>query len=168
MHHRPHRNQFLHRINIFIAQAKLAHERQLAIDQSFAQMAQIEMHHRPVRPIYRAAFLHFSDVCLRQPVARPQFHGFLLRMLGVVDVERLAEVVVLQITVAVLVDQDAALAAGRLGDQDAGAGQSRRMILDELHILQRRARAISQGHAVASLDGGVGSERENAAAAAGT
>ena len=77
------------------------------------------------------------------------------------------EVVVLQVAVAVLVDQDAALAARALGDQDAGAGQPGRMVLDELHVLERHAGAIGHGHAVAGLDRAVGGEGENPPGAAG-
>ena len=40
------------------------------------------------------------------------------------------------------------------------------MVLNELHVLQRSARAIGQRHAIAGLDGGVGGEAEHAAAAA--
>ena len=53
---------------------------------------------------------------------------------------RLAEVVVLQVAVAVLVEQVAALAARCLGDQDAGEREAGRMVLDELHVLERSAR----------------------------
>ena len=41
------------------------------------------------------------------------------------------------------------------------------MVLDELHVLERRAGAVGQRHAVAVLDGGVGGKREHPAAAAG-
>src|SRR2546427_791542 len=40
------------------------------------------------------------------------------------------------------------------------------MILDELHVLERDARAVGQRHPVAGLDRRVGGKRENAAAAA--
>ena len=99
---------------------------------------------------------------LRQAVARAQLHAAEHRLRL-----RLAEVVVLQVAVAVLVDQVAALGARRLGDQDAGERQAGRMVLDELHVLERRAGAVGQRHAVAGLDGGVGREREDPAAAAG-
>ena len=162
MHHRPHRNQFLHRIDIFIAQAKLAHERQLGVDQFFAQMAQIEMHHRPVRPIYRAPFLHFSDVCLRQPVAWPQFHVAQHR-LGL----RRAQVVILKIAIAIFVDEVPTLGARRFRDQNSGERQPGRVILHKLHVLERSAGAIGERHAVAGLDGGVSGVGEDAAASAG-
>ena len=41
------------------------------------------------------------------------------------------------------------------------------MVLDELHVLERRAGAVGQRHPVAVLDGGVGGEREHLAATAG-
>ena len=79
----------------------------------------------------------------------------------------LAEVVVLQVAVAVLVEQPAALGPGRLGDEDAGERQAGRVVLDELHVLERRAGPVGQGHAVAGVDVGVGGEREDPPAAAG-
>src|SRR5206468_10801169 len=56
----------------------------------------------------------------------------------------LAEVVVLKIAVAILVQQPAPFGASGLGDEDAGEGKSGRMVLHELHVLQRDAGAISQ------------------------
>ena len=41
------------------------------------------------------------------------------------------------------------------------------MVLDELHVLERSARAIGQRHSVAGLDAGVRREGKHAAAAAG-
>ena len=162
MHHRPHRDQFLHRIDIFIAQAKFAHERQLAIDQFFAKMAQVKMYHRPVRPIYGAAFLHFSDVCLRQPVARAQLHVAQYR-LGL----RRPQVVILKIAIAIFVDEVPTFGPCRLGDQNSGERQPGRVILHKLHVLERSAGAIGERHAVAGLDGGVSGVGEDAAASAG-
>src|SRR5439155_7310807 len=109
-------------------------------------------------------FLHER---LRQPVARTQLHGRQLRVLRIMNIERLAEVVILQIAVAVFVDEDAAFAAGRFGDQYAGAGEAGRVILDEFHVLERRSSPIGKGHTVAGLDGCIGGKREDAAGAAG-
>ena len=78
-----------------------------------------------------------------------------------------AQVVVLQVAVAVLVDQPAAFGPGRLGDQDAGERQAGRVVLDELHVLQRGAGAVCQGHAVAGLDVRVRREREDPTASSG-
>ena len=40
------------------------------------------------------------------------------------------------------------------------------MVLDELHVLERRARPVGQRHAVAVLDGRIGREGEDTAATA--
>src|SRR5712692_1598212 len=82
-------------------------------------------------------------------------------MARIVHVKRLTKIVVAQVAVARLVDQDAALTARRLGDQDAGAWQPRRMILHELHVLERHAAQIGHAHAVAGLDSGVRRKRED-------
>src|SRR5262249_345561 len=71
------------------------------------------------------------------------------------------------VAVAVLVEEPAALGSGSLGDEDPGEGQPGRMVLDELHVLERRAGPIGERHSVAGLDGGVGREGEDPAAAAG-
>ena len=79
---------------------------------------------------------------------------------------RLSEVVVLQVAVAVLVDQIAAFRARRFGDQDAGERQPGRVVLHELHVLERRAGAVGERHAIAALDGGVRGEGKHATQAA--
>src|SRR2546426_4440292 len=114
-----------------------------------------------VRAFERAPLLLLLDERLREPIARAELHGAQHRLgLG------LSEVVVLKEAVAVLVEEPAALRAGGLGDQDPGEGQAGGMVLDELHVFERRARAIRQGHAVAVLDVGVGREGKDLAAAA--
>ena len=77
------------------------------------------------------------------------------------------EAVVLQVAVAVLVEQEAALAAAGLGEQHAGARQAGGVVLDELHVAQRHAVAVGQRHAVAGDDAAVGVLAEHAAGAAG-
>ena len=104
---------------------------------------------------------------LGQAVARAKLHRAVLGMARVVDVQRLAQVVVLQVAAALGVQQDAAFATRGFGDQDAGAGQAGGVVLNELHVLQRHARAVGQGQAVAGFDGAVGCEREDAAEPAG-
>src|SRR5205823_13622040 len=52
-------------------------------------------------------------------------------------------------------------------DQDSSKREAGRMVLDEFHVLERRARAICQRHSVAVFDGRVGCEREDLAAPAG-
>ncbi len=94
----------------------------------------------------------------------PEFHGLQHRL---ADRCFRPHAVVLQVAVAVLVDQDAAFAAAALGQQDAGAGQSGRVVLHELHVLQRHAGPVGHGHAVAGLDRAVGGEGKHLAGATG-
>jgi hypothetical protein len=56
-----------------------------------------------------------------------------------------------------LVEQHAAFAPAGFGEQAARVGQARGVVLDELHILQRHPGSVRQGHAVAGLDGAIGS-----------
>ena len=67
----------------------------------------------------------------------------------------------------VAVAQDAALAAGGLGEQDAQAGQAGRVELEELHVLQRQAAAVDDAHAVAGEGVRVRGGLEDLAGAAG-
>src|SRR5919197_3300158 len=125
-------------------------------------MAQVEVYHRAVRSFDRAALLHLVNEGLGDSIARPQFHAA-QDWFGV----GLAQVVVLQVAVTVLVDQPAALGARRLGDQDAGERQAGGVVLHELHVLERRARAKGQRHAVAGLDVRVRGKRKYPPAAPG-
>ena len=89
----------------------------------------------------------------RGDVARRQLHG-----LGrVLAHETLAEIV----------DEIAALAAGALGHEDVGGEQARGMELDELHVLERHAGVVGDGGAAAGGDDGVGGVAVDAAGAAG-
>src|SRR5262249_37328078 len=99
---------------------------------------------------------------LAEPVARSELHRLQSRpWIGG------PKTVILQIAVAVLEGEDGTLSARTLGYQYAGAGEPGRVILDELHVLERDARAINHRHAVAGLDRAVGGEGKDAAAAAG-
>ena len=75
--------------------------------------------------------------------------------------------VALHEALAVGVAQDAALAAGGLGEQDAEAGQTGRVELEELHVLQRQPLAPDDAHAVAGEGVRVGRRLEDLAEAAG-
>ena len=163
VHHRPHRDRARDRIDALVLQAQLAHERQLRVDRASRRggAGRGGRRRRTARRSSRPFSTSFTNACdsrSRGPSSMLRSTGFGLR---------LAQVVVLQVAVAVLVEQPAALAAGRLGDEDAGERQAGRVVLDELHVLERRAGAVGQRHAVAGLDGGVGGEREDPAAAAG-
>ncbi len=69
--------------------------------------------------------------------------------------------------VAVVVEQVAALAAGRLREQDPEADDPGRVELVELHVLQRDAVAVGQRHAVAGQAPGVRGDPEHPPEAAG-
>ncbi len=64
--------------------------------------------------------------------------------------------VALHEALAVAVEQPAALAAHRLGDEDAQTGQARRVELVKLHVLQRKSLAEHDAQAVAGEGVGVG------------
>src|SRR5215813_9813521 len=162
MHHRAHWDHLLDRINALILQTQLAHEWNLRVDLFLAQMADVEVDDVAVWGFDGAALFVLLDEGLRQAVARPELHRTQhgLRL-------RLAEVVILQVAVAVLVEQIAALGARGFGDQNAGERQPGRMVLDELHVLEWDARVEGERHAVAVLDVRVGGERKNLATTAG-
>ena len=65
------------------------------------------------------------------------------------------------------VAEDAAFAAGGFGEEDAQLVQPRRMELVELHVHQRDALAVGEGHAVSRAGQGVRGDLEDPAEAAG-
>jgi hypothetical protein len=125
-------------------------------------VTQVEVHHRAVRRVDGATLLLLVHERLGDPVARAELHASHHRR-G----RRRAQVVVLQVAVAVLVEQPAALGPSGLGDQDAGERQTGRVVLDELHVLQRRPGPVRECHPVAGLDVAVRRVREHPPAAAG-
>src|SRR3990172_3366230 len=84
------------------------------------------------------AFSKFSHDGPRNHVSRAQLH-----LLGKVPLEKSLSLSVHQIT---------PLSPGSFRHQDSGPRQKRGMILDELHVLQRRPRPAGQGHSVARVD----------------
>ena len=162
MDDRSHGNHLVDRIQIGILQAQLPHERQLLVDDLLADLADVETDVGAVRPLVRTPLLELLDECLGQAIPGPELHRPQHRLWL-----RPAEVVVLQIPVAVLVHQPPALGPRGLGDQDPRRREPRGVILDELHVLERGSRAVRERHPVAVLDVGVGAEWEDLAAAAG-
>ena len=75
--------------------------------------------------------------------------------------------VLLHEPVALGVEQPGALAAGALGDQQAVAGERRRVVLDHLHVHQLRADPVGLGDPVAGDDQPVGGRLVDLAGAAG-
>src|SRR3712207_7038556 len=74
--------------------------------------------------------------------------------------------VLLHEALAVTVEQVRALAAGALGDEEAVLDEARRVVLDHLHVHERRADPVGLGDAVAGDDQAVGGRLEALAAAA--
>ncbi|MNW50387.1 hypothetical protein D3C74_278380 [compost metagenome] len=74
--------------------------------------------------------------------------------------------VALHEALALAVAQDAALTAGRLRQEDAEAGETCRVELEELHVLERQAATVGQGHAVTREGVRVGGRLEDLARAA--
>src|SRR5438132_7020252 len=91
MNDRPHRYEFLNRIDILVLQAQLAHKRQPTVDHFFAHVAKIKMDNRSVWSFRRAALLHLFDEGLGETIAGAEFH---VSQYGLV--RRRAEVVILK------------------------------------------------------------------------
>ena len=130
MDHRADRDQLLDGIDALVLQAELAHKRDPGINHPLSQMAQVEVHHLAIGSFNGAALLHFLDEGLAEAVTRAQFH-VAQSWFG----RRCAQVVVLQIAVAILVQQMAALRARCFGNKNPCEGQAGRMILHKLHVL---------------------------------
>ena len=151
--HRPHRNGVFDDVDAHILAAELAHERQLSIDDLLAEMANVEVHVLAVRALESLSLFELGGHGAADDVARTELH--------------LGGHVALQKALALIVEQVTALAANRLGDEDAGEGQTGRMELNHLHVLHRHAGAVSERHAVAGADVPVGGEGVDAAEAPG-
>lgn len=82
---------------------------------------------------------------LRNFVAWTQFHIFVFRF---AQRSFWPHAVVLQIAVAIFVDQNTAFTTATFGHQDTGTWQTRRVILNEFHITQWNAMAQRHTHAV--------------------
>src|SRR5205814_9613629 len=116
---------------------QLPDEWELRGNHRLPEMAKVEIDDRPVRRVDRSSLRYFMHERLREPVARSELHTAEHRLRF-----RLAEVVVLQVPVAVLVDEMTTLGARCFRDEDARERQAGGMVLDELHGLEWRARAI--------------------------
>src|SRR5829696_5751555 len=106
MHDRAHRYRLVHRVDAGIALCELAHHRQALVDLLLAEMADIEVNDIAMRRADRATRLLLVPEGLAEAVARPQLHRLLARP----GIGR-AEIIILQVTIAILVDEDTALAA---------------------------------------------------------
>src|SRR5436305_1378406 len=167
MHDRTYRDRLVHRVDADVVLRQLAHERDLAVDLALAEVPDVEVHIRAVRPIEDVALVLLFHERLRQAVTWPELHRAQLRMALVMHVNRMAEVVVLEVAPAVLVDEDATLAARCFGDEDAGARQTGRVVLHELEIFERYAGAVRNAESVTCTHCSVRREREDPPETAG-
>jgi hypothetical protein len=156
VHDRPDLDRLADRIDPAVDHRELAHHRQALLDHLCAEMGEIEQHVVAVGALQAATGLDLLDDRARDHVARAELG------LG-------ADAVVArdEKALALRVLEVPALSARRLGDENAGARQSRRVVLDELHVLERDALAIGERHAIAGLDVAVGGEGKDLARAAG-
>src|SRR6266508_6444820 len=137
VNHWPHGDGLVHGVDSGIALRQFTHYRQALVDLFLAEVTNIQEHGIAMRRFDCAAFLLLVPERLAQPVARTQLHRLQARpWIG------WTEIVVLEIAVAVLVDQEAPFSPRSFGDQYAGAGKPGRVILDELHVFERNAGAI--------------------------
>src|SRR2546428_3968194 len=150
---RPDGDRLVDWIETHVLLREFADHRELLLNRRDAEVSQVEAEILPVRSFERAARLHLLHHRPGEDVSRAEFH--------------FPREVPLHVSLPVLVDQVAALAARRFRDQDAGPREARRMELDHLHVFQRHAGAIGEGHPVARLDEPVRRELVDAAAAAG-
>jgi hypothetical protein len=150
---RTYRNRLFYRIHTHVGLGQFADEGQTLFQVLLAKVAQVEVNHVAHGALDHAAFLLLLPEGLGETVARTQLHVLVLRL---ADRGFRAQTVILQVAIAILVEQDATLTTTTFGHQDAGARQTGRVILDELHVPQRYAVAVGQGHAVTGDDAAVG------------
>lgn len=111
------------------------------------------MNHIATRGRDGVAFTPFVPEGLRNFVARTQFHIFVFRF---AQRSFRAHTVILQIAVAIFVDQDTTFTTAAFSHQDTGTRQAGWVILNEFHITQRNAVAQRHAHPVAGHDAAVG------------
>ena len=114
--HRSHRDRFVDGIDATVVGREFTHERDLRVDLLLAQVPHVEVHVAAILPRKDVALLLLLYKCLRQAVAGTEFHRTQLGMPLVADVECLAEIVVLEVALALGVEEDATLSAGGLGE----------------------------------------------------
>src|SRR3989442_1046250 len=150
---RTHGDRLVNRIETHVLLREFADHREFLLDRRGSEVTQVEAEVRPVGTLKRAARFDLLDHRSREDVPRPELH--------------FGREVALHVSLPVLVDQIATLAAGRLRDQDARPREARRMELNHLHVLQRHAGAVGGGLAAARLDEAIRGEFDPAAEAAG-
>lgn len=160
-----HRNRLFYRIDANVGFREFTDKRQTFKQLFLTQMAQIEIDHIASRRRDRVALAPFVPESTGDFIARTQLHIFIFRF-----AQRCfrTHAVILQVAVAVLVDQNTAFAAAAFRHQNTGARQAGGVVLHELHIAQRYAVAERHTHPVAGDDTAVGIVAIHASSAAGS
>ena len=146
------RNQFLHRVDTEVGAGELGDVGQFRLQHVCAEVADVDVDVVLVRTC-PAALQHLEHHRPRDDVARGQVDD----RGGVAFHESLA----------LAVEQPAALAAHRLGDENPEPGQSGRVELVELHVLQGKSLAEDDSQSVAGQGVGVGGGLVHPAGATG-
>ena len=146
------RHQFFHRVDTEVGAGELGDVRQFRLQHVLAEVADVDVDVVLVRT-GPATLQHLEHHGPRDDVARGQVDD----CGGVAFHEPLA----------LAVEQPAALAAHRLGDKNPEPGQSGRMELVELHVLQGKSLAEDDSQSVAGQGVGVGGGFIHPAGAAG-
>ena len=146
---RPDRHRLGDHVDAGVVQRGLVDVLELRLDELGAEVADVEEH----AAVDAAPLLDLGGLGAGDAVA-----GGELPHVGGVTVHE---------ALALGVEEVGALAAGGLREQHAVASERRRVVLDHLHVEQRRAGAVGEGDAVAGADERVGRRLEGTADAAG-
>ena len=158
MHNRANRHRILDHVHTHIRHSQFVHQWQTLKNSFFTEVAHIHQYTVPPGSLDRIAFLLFVPEGLAQAVTRAKFHRL---------EDRLTQgcfrthIVILQIAVAIFIDQYTTLTPAAFGEQNSRTWQTGWMILNKLHILKRHTGAICHGHAITCLDRTVSGERKN-------
>ena len=114
-----HRNGLGHRVNTDKFFCQFTNEWQTFVQVFFAQMAQVKEYHLAARCVDRATFLLFVPKGLRESVTRTELHVFIFRL---TNRRFRPQTVILQVAIAVFVDQNPALTATAFGHQNPRTG----------------------------------------------
>ena len=117
---------------------------------------------------YSSSFFPFRHESLAQAIPGTQFHAFFYWMLQIINIQRLAQVVILKIPIAVFIHHDSTFPSGCFRNKNTRPGESSGMVLDKFHIFEGYAGTVRHGHPVACFDSTIGRERKNPAGPAST
>ncbi|MNL42037.1 hypothetical protein D3C87_1644730 [compost metagenome] len=125
------RNRLFYRIDADVGFCQFTNERQTLQQFLLAKMTQVEVNHIAARRRNGVAFAPLVPERLGHFVARAEFHIFVFRLakrgFG-------AHAVILQIAIAIFIDQNPAFTAAAFRHQNAGTRQTGWVILHKFHI----------------------------------